>query len=103
MALPWLREWLERFPDSPDSAMVHLDRSANAIALGPDLFEEARRAFEAAAADVVRIAERLRTEGRLPEAEIVETGALMAADPTLDREVSRLVLVEGRPAADPGA
>jgi len=27
--------------------MVHLDRSANAIALGPDLFEEARRAFEA--------------------------------------------------------
>ncbi|TMF85535.1 MAG: hypothetical protein E6I08_13505 [Chloroflexi bacterium] len=61
---------------------------------------QARRAFEAAAADVVRIAERLRTEGRLPEAEIVETGALMAADPTLDREVSRLVLVEGRPAAD---
>jgi len=61
---------------------------------------QARRAFEAAAADVARIAERLRTEGRLPEAEIVETGALMAADPTLDREVSRLVLVEGRPAAD---
>jgi len=48
MALPWLREWLERFPDSPDSGMVWLDRSANAVALAPDLLEEARQSFDSA-------------------------------------------------------
>ncbi|WP_437587683.1 glycosyltransferase [Sorangium sp. So ce1000] len=48
MALPWLREWLERFPDAPESGMVWLDRSACAVALAPDMLEEARQSFEAA-------------------------------------------------------
>jgi hypothetical protein len=46
-ALPWLRDWLERFPDSPESGMVWLDRAVNALALAPDLLEESRQAFEA--------------------------------------------------------
>jgi glycosyltransferase involved in cell wall biosynthesis len=46
MALPWLREWLNRFPDSPDSGMVWFDRCVNA--LGAGLIEEARKAFESA-------------------------------------------------------
>jgi hypothetical protein len=48
MALPWLREWLDRFPDSPDSGLVWLDRSVNPVGLGPDLLGEARQAFETA-------------------------------------------------------
>jgi glycosyltransferase involved in cell wall biosynthesis len=34
LALPWLREWLDRFPDSPDSSGVWLDRSCNALGIG---------------------------------------------------------------------
>jgi glycosyltransferase involved in cell wall biosynthesis len=49
-ALPWLRDWLERFPDSPESGMVWLDRAVNALALAPALLEEARQAFETARA-----------------------------------------------------
>ena len=35
MALPALREWLGRFPDSPGSALVWLDRCLNSLALAP--------------------------------------------------------------------
>ena len=45
-ALPWLRTWLDRFPDSPDSGMVWLDRSINALAAG--LLDDARMSFDAA-------------------------------------------------------
>jgi hypothetical protein len=31
LALPWLREWLERFPDSPDSELVRLELCRAAI------------------------------------------------------------------------
>lgn len=34
-ALPWIREWLLRFPDSPDSGAVWLDRCVNAGQAGP--------------------------------------------------------------------
>jgi len=48
LALPRLRDWLERFPDGPDSAMVHADRAANAGALGADFRTEATGALAAA-------------------------------------------------------
>lgn len=64
--------------------------------------EEARRATEAlrdAAADLEAIAARLRESGRDDEAEIVETGALMAADPVLVSRAQGLVMESGMPAA----
>jgi glycosyltransferase involved in cell wall biosynthesis len=45
LALPWLREWLDRFPDSPDSGFVWLDRCMNALQTSPELIAEAREAF----------------------------------------------------------
>lgn len=48
LALPCLRDWLQRFPDSPESAILHLDRCANAVALGPEFLGEARQALDAA-------------------------------------------------------
>jgi glycosyltransferase involved in cell wall biosynthesis len=44
-ALPWLREWLDCFPDSPDSGLVWLDRCMNALQTSAELIEEAREAF----------------------------------------------------------
>jgi hypothetical protein len=48
LALPYLRKWLERFPDSPESGTIYLDRCANAMALSGAASEEARRALESA-------------------------------------------------------
>ncbi|HKA67179.1 MAG TPA: phosphoenolpyruvate-utilizing N-terminal domain-containing protein, partial [Solirubrobacterales bacterium] len=59
----------------------------------------ARRSLAVAAEDLERLAQGLLKAGRGEEAEIVATGALMAADPELDAEVARLVLGEGAPAA----
>lgn len=65
LALPWLREWLARFPDAPDSAMVWIDRGANAAAL-PGLEQEAHDALErgrallGASADVDRLESWMR-------------------------------------------
>jgi phosphoenolpyruvate-protein kinase (PTS system EI component) len=59
----------------------------------------ARRSLAVAAEDLERLAQGLLRAGRGEEAEIVVTGALMAADPELDAEVARLVLGEGAPAA----
>jgi phosphoenolpyruvate-protein phosphotransferase len=56
--------------------------------------EEARRAHEAlqlAASDLEMIAAELRDAGRAAEAEIVETGVLIALDPELGDRVERLV------------
>ncbi len=47
----------------------------------------ARAALERAGAELSALADRLRAEGRAEEAEIVETGVLMAADPALDAAV----------------
>jgi len=65
----------------------------------PAELERAREALRLAAADVQQIASRLRAEGRTSEAEIIETGVLIACDPTLDLEVARLVLDAGSAAA----
>lgn len=46
LALPWLRQWLEQFPDSPDSGMVWLDRCVNASRAGDESLPEASEAFE---------------------------------------------------------
>ena len=61
--------------------------------------EAARRSLALAAEDLEGMAQRLKKAGRGEDAEIIATGALMAADPELDAEVARLVLTEGSPAA----
>jgi phosphoenolpyruvate-protein kinase (PTS system EI component) len=61
--------------------------------------DQARAALAAAGAELQRIAASLRESGRDDDAEIVETGALMAADPALESTVRTLVLDEGAPAA----
>jgi hypothetical protein len=45
LALPWLREWLDRFPDAPDSGVVWLDRCMNALQTSPELMAEVRESF----------------------------------------------------------
>jgi phosphoenolpyruvate-protein kinase (PTS system EI component) len=52
----------------------------------------ARAALSAAASELERIAAGLREKGRDEEAEIIETGALMAADPVLESAVTAAVL-----------
>jgi phosphoenolpyruvate-protein kinase (PTS system EI component) len=59
----------------------------------------AAAALERAAAEITRLASDLTTRGNVAEAEIVETGALMAADPGLAVAVEAAVLEEGRDAA----
>ncbi len=60
----------------------------------------ARQALDRAAAEIEAIAARLRRKGRATEeAEIVETGALIARDPSLQREVLAAVFERGVPAA----
>jgi phosphoenolpyruvate-protein kinase (PTS system EI component) len=56
-------------------------------------------ALEAAAAELEELARRLAADGLSDDAEIVETGALMARDPALAAAVERSVLQDGRPAA----
>jgi glycosyltransferase involved in cell wall biosynthesis len=48
LALPWLREWLETFPDSPDSGVVWADRGLNAMRTSPELADEARASLASA-------------------------------------------------------
>jgi phosphoenolpyruvate-protein kinase (PTS system EI component) len=61
--------------------------------------EHAREALRQAAAELEGIAAALRQDGRPDDAEIVETGALMAADPLLEAAVSEAVTARGRSAA----
>ena len=61
--------------------------------------EVARGALEIAASELGTIASRLREAGRNEEADIVETGVLMAGDPVLVSRTESLVN-EGRSAAD---
>lgn len=58
LALPWLRDWLEQFPDSPEAGRVWLDRHWAAALAGEDYGDEARTALERASALLGRIAER---------------------------------------------
>ena len=55
-------------------------------------------ALEAAAGELEELARRLAEDGLTADAEIVETGALMARDPGLVAAVERAVVEEGRPA-----
>ncbi len=66
----------------------------------PAQLEIASRALGAAAGHIEGIAAELRAAGRETEAQVVETGAQMARDPALAGEVNRLVMTEGRAAAD---
>ena len=61
--------------------------------------ERASAALREAAAVLERIAARLREQGQDDDAEIVETGVLMAADPMLDSAVSEAVIERGLGAA----
>jgi phosphoenolpyruvate-protein kinase (PTS system EI component) len=61
--------------------------------------ELARGALEVAAAELEAIASQLRETGRNEEAEIVETGVLMAGDPSLASRVESLIN-GGAPAPD---
>jgi phosphoenolpyruvate-protein kinase (PTS system EI component) len=60
--------------------------------------ERAREALAQAASELEQIAAGLRDSGRGEEAEIVETGALMAADPVLEAAV-RAAVLDGRASA----
>jgi len=48
LALSWLREWLDRFPDSPESGFLYIDLCTNALAAGSTFVAEARQALECA-------------------------------------------------------
>jgi phosphoenolpyruvate-protein kinase (PTS system EI component) len=61
--------------------------------------DHAREALRKAAAELEGIAAALREDGRPDDAEIVATGALMAADPLLESAVSAAVTEGGRSAA----
>jgi phosphoenolpyruvate-protein kinase (PTS system EI component) len=79
---------------SPSAPAVQVDE--------PDRPAEAARAqvaLDAARAQLERLAADLVARGREEDAEIVATGALMAADPVLRARVIELVAREGRPAA----
>jgi phosphoenolpyruvate-protein kinase (PTS system EI component) len=76
-----------------------VDTVALAERARPVELERARAALAAAGEELARVAERLRGEDRADEAEIVETGVLMAEDPALAGELERTVLEAGRPAA----
>jgi phosphoenolpyruvate-protein kinase (PTS system EI component) len=65
----------------------------------PAEVERAERALSEAELAVREVAERLAREGRADEAEIVETGAMMAADPTLREAVRTAVTDRGQNAA----
>jgi multiphosphoryl transfer protein len=76
----------------PESASVAAERR-------PAELDRARAALSAAAAELDAIAARLRAGGREEEADVVATGALMAADPALDAAVERHT-ASGRPAPE---
>jgi phosphoenolpyruvate-protein kinase (PTS system EI component) len=88
-------------PASPGLAAGHARvpfRASGAAADAPvpeaELGAEAERACRAlaeAASELERIGAGLRESGRAEEAEIVETGALMAADPVLEAAVKAIV------------
>jgi len=61
--------------------------------------ERARAALETAASDLERIAADLRGRDRGAEADMVETGALMARDPNLAAAITELVMSSGRDAS----
>jgi multiphosphoryl transfer protein len=62
--------------------------------------DRALKALDVVASELEHIVSGLREAGRNPEADIVETGVLMAADPGLAARVEYFVMKSGRPAAE---
>src|SRR5256885_11597271 len=62
--------------------------------------DRARDALRRAASDLETLASQLRSQGRDDDADIVETGVLMAMDPELIARVETLILDSGLEAAD---
>ncbi|TMF43152.1 MAG: hypothetical protein E6I23_11375 [Chloroflexi bacterium] len=75
-----------------------LARTAVAPAARGREVDRANAALLAAAHELQGIATRLREKGRDAEAEIVETGELMAGDPALIERVQSLIVESGLPA-----
>jgi phosphoenolpyruvate-protein kinase (PTS system EI component) len=74
-------------------AIVLRDNGAETVGLGSETERDrALAALAAVVAELSATAERLRAEGLEAEGEILEANALMAADPMLREEVSRLAL-----------
>jgi phosphoenolpyruvate-protein kinase (PTS system EI component) len=67
-----------------------------ALSERPDASERAADALDRAAAQVSALAERLRGEGRADDAEIVETGSLLATDPALRDAVQARIMDDGQ-------
>jgi phosphoenolpyruvate-protein kinase (PTS system EI component) len=70
-----------------------------ALSERPGASEAAERALDEASAQVAAVAGRLRKQGREDEAEIVDTGAMLAADPALRDSVRVKILDQGQSAA----
>ena len=93
---------LRGVPASPGIGVGAVRRLAAPVSAGTVVAEDRRgaeleRALDAlagAAAQLDALAARLRTDGRDSDAEIVETGALMALDPGLAADV-RAAVVDG--------
>jgi phosphoenolpyruvate-protein kinase (PTS system EI component) len=83
---------LDPRPGEDDSCVVALSER-------PAASEAAEGALDEAATQVAAVAERLKSEGRENEAEIVSTGAMLAADPALRDAVRARILDEGQNAA----
>jgi phosphoenolpyruvate-protein kinase (PTS system EI component) len=62
----------------------------------PRAAEEALAALAGAEAELEALADRMRLEGRASEADVIESGAMMAMDPLLHETVRELVLHAGR-------
>jgi phosphoenolpyruvate-protein phosphotransferase len=79
-------------PSAPSNAqpLPATDRTAELI--------KARGALASAAVELQAIADTLRNAGRAADADIVETGVLMAHDPSLDESIERLVMESGQTA-----
>ena len=77
-------------------------RDATALPVGERArqLDLARHSLDTVATEMEQIASGLREAGRQQEADIVETGALMAADPGLLARVEALIAESGRSAAD---
>ncbi len=80
-----------------DRSVASMPRGIAAPRRGAEV-ERARNALSAAATELEEIAKRLRGAGRNEEADIVETGCLMARDPGLIAAVEALVMEKGMPA-----
>jgi phosphoenolpyruvate-protein kinase (PTS system EI component) len=91
---------LKGLPASPGVAAGRARPLALAVASAPvadrgEELERARAALAGAGEQLEALASRLRADARAAEAEIVETGVLMAADPALDAALEAAVLADG--------